>query len=229
MFNKFSQYSSFNFQFLKIQEQTTYLNRYKLLIIPIVLLFLIILLLNILFKKKKINKIFNNKQVIIFLIPLLIFLTHAIFMFPDVMIHEFASLAIVISLSYGIGFLIDNLNYKKTSKKIFGNLLTILSVLVFVYFSLVNFKIYAGKEADTYRYDLSQEIIKNLSDDEVLFFISKSIIHPQVTYFTKRNFAMVKDNSEAKLILKELNLKKGKIFKLNEWGNIADIEKVVLE
>lgn len=229
IFMKFSQYSSLNLQFLNVQEQTIYLNRYKLLLIPIVVLFLIVLFLNILSKKKKINKIFNNQQIIIFLIPLLIFLIHTILMFPDVIVHEFASLTIAISLSYGIGFLISNLNYKKTLKKIFVNSLIVLSASIFIYFSLINFKIYAGEGTNSYRYDLSQEIIQNLNEDEVLFFASQDIVHPQITYFTKRNFTMVNSSSEARLILEKLGLKKGKIFTLNEWGNIVDIEKVILE
>jgi hypothetical protein len=225
----FVQYSTMNSETASVIDQALAIENYSLLLFPSLLLLLVLLI--IAFISRRSLRIFNRQQTMLLLIPILIFAFHALILFPDIIIHEFASLVLINGIAYAAGFGVSSISLQNNHMKIAFYLLSIISMIIFISKSLHDYKIYAGPDPYTYYQDFSNEINLHLNPDQVLFFITDNLIHPQVTYFTKRNFAVVNSAEEAIDILYKIGMSRGKVFWLDKGGQITKTQdiSIVLE
>ena len=230
MFYKFFvTYGSFGSNPKIIEDLGNSWDLYKTLLSPSMILIILFLVLYLFLGFKK--KLFSKNQLLLIFILLFVIIQHCFFLFSDVAAHEFSSLKLTLLMTYLIGFIIGNISFGANSslkiKEYFLIVLVFLAMFQYTRKSIDIFKWFAG-ESSNFRYlHLADEVNKTLAKDELLFF--NITVPPQFSFYSKRNYFEFRDLNQAKIQIRNTNLKKGKFFKLNENMEIIGITEIDLK
>lgn len=225
MFGKFFvSYGTLSHKAYEINNPTNFWQIYQPLIMPTFVIFLLIALAFLVSKSR-----FNQDQKYIISIGFIPAMLHVIFMFPDIITHEFALVLLIITVSVMIGSMVGSIS-TSSRKLIRYSQMSLLTICITIYaiISTANFQsIYYwatfGNESDQYEV-LAQNIKQIIRPGEVLLIQAPFEIPPMVTYYLKQNHRDVPDRNKALEYMSYLKTQQSLFVVVNEQMKITGYE-----